>query len=176
MTLSAKWTAVSFFALTALGGASLAFAGCTVTSSPNTGDAGPGSSSGTSGSSGDPVDSGGDTSTPVVCEGNKQVGRPIVSAACQAKLNAVCCTELKTCFDIVPAADDAGAGGTDDCNKFSDCIDACTRKADGTPETDQTKVDACQNQDCVAATTKPVVDAYDAITACATAKANDVCQ
>jgi hypothetical protein len=177
MTLSAKWTAFSFFALTAVGGASLAFAGCTVTSSPGgVGDGGSSSgTSGTSGTSGDPIDSGADAPANV-CEGNKQTGRPIVSEACQNKLNAVCCTELKTCFDIVPTAGDAGAGGTDDCNKFSDCIDACTRKADGTPETDQAKVDACQNQDCVSATQPNVVDAYDAITACATSKANDVCQ
>ena len=32
MTLSAKWTAVSFFTLTALAAGSFAFAGCTVTS------------------------------------------------------------------------------------------------------------------------------------------------
>lgn len=179
MTLSAKWTAVSFFALTALAAGSFAFAGCTVTSgNPNDSEGGignppnPDSSTGTDSST---SDGGTDSATPVKCEGNKQTGGDLFSAACQAKLNEVCCTELKTCFDITLSPDDAGARGTDDCNKYSACIDACTRKADGTPETDQAKVAACDN-DCDTLTQDPVVKAYEAIVQCATDKANAECQ
>ncbi len=167
MTLSAKWTAVSFLALTAVATGSFAFAGCTATT---------GTPSDTEGGTGNPpVDSGTKTDGAVAakCEGNKQTGGDLFSATCQAKLNAVCCTELKTCFDIVPAAD----GGTtpDDCNKYSACIDSCTKKADGTPETDPAKVDTCDTE-CDTLSEPAVVTAYEAIVKCATDKANAECQ
>ncbi len=166
MTLSAKWTAVSFLALTAVATGSFAFAGCSVTSSNPTD---------TEGGTGNPVvDSG---KVAVKCEGNKQTGGDLFSASCQAKLNALCCTELKTCFDIAPTADAGADGGTtpDDCNKFSSCITDCKTKADGTPETDQAALSAC-GDDCEALSTPEVAKAYDAIVACATAKANADCQ
>lgn len=168
MTLSAKWTAVSFFALTAVAAGSFAFAGCTVTSgNPTTGDGG-----------GIPVtdpDSGVTTdSGAAVCQGNKQTSGDFFSPACQAKLNAVCCTELKACFDLVPTADDAGTTGSD-CNGYSNCIDTCTKKTDGTKETDPMKVSLCDD-DCDALSSKNIIDGYQAIVDCATAKAASECQ
>jgi hypothetical protein len=170
MTLSAKWTAVSFFALTGVAMGSFAFAGCTVTSgNPTTGDGG-----------GTPVtdpDSGVTTTTDsgaAVCQGSKQTSGDFFSAACQAKLNSVCCTELKACFDLVPTADDAGTTGSD-CNGYSTCIDTCTKKTDGTPETDPMKVSLCDD-DCDALSSQNVIDGYKAIVDCATAKAASECQ
>ena len=175
MTLSAKWTAVSLFALTSVAFGSIAFAGCTVTSGTPTNEEG-----GTvitnpppSGDSG-AVDAA-DAAVVNTCEGNKQTSGDFFSPACQNKLNSVCCTELKTCFDIVPGNDDAGQPGSD-CNGYSKCIDICTKKADGvTPETDQAKIAACDD-DCDSLSTPEVIGAYKAIVDCATAKASDVCQ
>jgi len=174
MTLSAKWTAVSLFALTSLAAGSLAFAGCTVTSgTPTNGEGGtPITNPTPDGDSGTAADA---APAANVCEGNKQTSGDFFNAACQNKLNAVCCTQLKTCFDIVPVADDAGARGMQDCNAYSKCIDTCTKKTDGTPETDQTKISACDD-DCDALSPQDVVDAYKAIVDCATANASDVCQ
>jgi hypothetical protein len=174
MTLSAKWTAVSFFALTGVAAGSFAFAGCTVTSgNPTTGDGG-----------GIPVkdpDSGVTTTTDsgsdggaAVCQGNKQTSGDFFSPTCQAKLNAVCCPELKACFDLVPTADDAGTTGQD-CNAYSKCIDLCTKKTDGTPEPDPMKISLCDD-DCDALTSQNVIDGYKAIVDCATAKAASECQ
>lgn len=171
MTLSAKWTAVSFFALTALAAGSFAFAGCSVTSgNPTDSEGGTGNPPVDGGGGGDSSKSDAATAT---CEGNKQTGGDLFSPACQAKLNAVCCTELKTCFDIVPAAADGGTA--DDCNKYSTCLDACTKKADGTPETDAAKISACQD-DCDTLSEPAVITAYEAIVKCATDKANADCQ
>jgi hypothetical protein len=172
MTLSAKWTAVSFFALTGIAAGSFAFAGCTVTSgNPTTGDEG-GTPIGTD-SSVTPTD-GGDAGE-AVCQGSKQTSGDFFSHTCQVKLNSVCCPELKSCFDLVPEADDAGTTGQD-CNAYAKCIDLCTRMADGTtPETDPAKVSACDD-DCDALTGKNVIDGYQAIVDCATAKAATECQ
>jgi len=174
MTLSAKWTVVSFLALTSVAAGSVAFAGCTVTSGNPTDSEGgtvitnptPDSGGGDAADSGIPV---------TTCEGNKQTSGDFFNAACQSKLNTECCTELKTCFDIVPVADDAGARGMQDCNAYSKCIDTCTKKTDGTPETDPAKISACDD-DCDALSPQNVVDAYKAIVDCATAKASSVCQ
>ncbi len=178
MTLSAKWTAVSLFAVTSVALGSVAFAGCTVTSgTPTTGDGGgtPITNPDDSGVVTTPTDSGGDSAVVNTCAGNKQTSGDFFSPACQNKLNAVCCTELKTCFDIVPGNDDAGQPGSD-CNGYSKCIDICTKKADGvTPETDQAKIAACDD-DCDSLSTPEVINAYKAIVDCATAKASDVCQ
>lgn len=173
MTLSAKWTAVSFFALSALGAGSFIFGGCTVTS---------GKVDDVDGSTGNPnTDSGSgdaaDGSVVNACPSNTKQTTVFINAACQSALDTACCSELKTCFDIVPDQD-AAAGGTDDCNKYSQCIPKCRFKADGTtPETDQTLVGKCQD-DCDALTQKPIVDAYDAIAKCATEHpaTNTACQ
>ena len=109
-----------------------------------------------------------------VCEGSKQTSGDFFSPACQAKLNAVCCPELKACFDLVPTKDDAGATGQD-CNGYSKCIDLCTKKTDGTKETDPMKVSLCDD-DCDALTSQNVIDGYKAIVECATAKAASECQ
>jgi hypothetical protein len=122
------------------------------------------------------TDSGAETSTgdaavAAKCEGNKQTGGDIGSAKCQAKLNEVCCAELKTCFDIVLTPDDAGARGTDDCDKYRTCLDTCLK----TYPTDQPKLDAC-DKDCVTLTQDPVVNAYNAIINCAKGPAAAACQ
>ena len=175
MTLSAKLTAVSFFALTGVAAGSFAFAGCTVTSgNPTTGDGGGTPITTPTGDSSTGDSSTGDAGA-AVCEGNKQSTGDFFNAKCQAKLNSVCCTELKTCFDIVPVADDAGARGMDDCNAHQVCYVKCLTKADGTPETDQTKLNACYD-DCDTLAPQNVVDAYNAIDKCAMTKASDVCK
>jgi len=168
MTLSAKWTVVSFFALTSVAAGSFAFAGCTVTSGNPT------DSEGGTVITHPPVDGGGgdssDGAVATTCEGNKQTGGDIVSAACQSKLNTECCTELKTCFDIVLTPDDAGARGTDNCDKYRTCLQTCETAGGG-----QAMIDAC-DMDCVALTQDSVVTAYNAIITCAMTKASDVCK
>jgi len=175
MTLSAKWTAASFFALTAaIGAGSFAFAGCTVTS---------GNPDDFEGGTGTPpvVTPTPDSGTPVAdaavakCEGNKQTGSDFFSAACQNRLNAQCCNELKTCFDLAPTTPTAADPGTDDCNAYAICIPSCKKKADGTPETDNALIIACQD-DCDKGSQKNIITAYEAIVACASSKGEDVCQ
>ena len=171
MTLSAKWTVVSFFALTSVAAGSVAFAGCTVTSgNPVDSDGGKPITTPTPDSGGG-VDSGDAGVVTTTCEGNKQTGGDIGSAACQAKLNTSCCPELKTCFDIVLTADPTGTRGTDDCDKYRTCLQTC--------ETSGSSGDgglmACDS-DCVALTQDSVVNAYNAILMCAMTNASDVCQ
>jgi hypothetical protein len=171
MTLSAKWTVVSFFALTSVAAGSVAFAGCTVTSgNPVDSDSGtpvknpnptPGTDSGTG-------DSAVATTT---CEGNKQMSGDIVGPACQAKLNTACCPELKGCFDIVLAADPTGTRGTDNCDKYRTCLDTCETSGN----TGDGGLMACDS-DCVALTQDSVVEAYNAILMCAMTNASDVCK
>jgi hypothetical protein len=167
MTMSAKWTAVSFFALTALAAGSVAFAGCTVTSGDpddiegGTGNNNPGTDAATS------ETSTGDSSTAAVCEGNKQTSGDFVNATCQAKLNSVCCAELKGCFNLVVEADAGGA--TDDCNKYAACVDFARSQP-----TQQEQIDA--QAECDLSAPKSVQDAYGAIEQCATDKANAECQ
>ncbi|CAN5924697.1 hypothetical protein BH11MYX4_BH11MYX4_31540 [soil metagenome] len=169
MTLNAKWTAVSFFALAAMGAASVAFAGCTVTSGKvDDVEAGPGTNT-----------DAGKTDSPSgkACPGNTKQTTTFINATCQSAMETACCAELTTCFDIVPDQD-AAAGGTDDCNKYSQCIPKCRFKIDGTtPETDEAKISACQD-DCDLAAPKSVVDAYTALTACVTnhPATNTACQ
>lgn len=176
MTLSAKWTAVSFFALTALAAGTFAFAGCTVTSgSPTDTEGGTGNPPNPDSGTGTDSSTGTDSAVAVKCEGNMQSGGDLFSATCQAKLNEVCCAELKGCFNLVVNPTDAGTRGTDNCDKYSACIDLCTKKADGTPETDQAKIAACDD-DCDLGTQPEVQTAYEAIVKCATDKANAECQ
>ncbi len=162
MLVSAKWTAVSFFGLAL--GASLAAAGCSVTTGTVDGDGG---SSGTVVTPAEDSGTGGDGATGVdasvnLCPSNtKETIRPIVSEACQTQIDTHCCSQATSCFSIIPAA------GVDDCNKFTTCIDRCNYEADGvTPQTDATKIDACQTLDCPALSQQDVVDAYDAMIAC----------
>lgn len=172
MTLSSKWTAVSFFALAAMGAASMAFAGCTVTSGTVDNVEG-GTGTKTDGSTNPPVDG----STANACPGNTKQTTVFINAACQKALEGECCAELTTCFNIVPDTADAAAGGSDDCNKYSQCIPKCRQKLDGTPETDTAKIGACQD-DCDLATQQPIITAYDAIAKCVVAHpdSNTACQ
>lgn len=173
MTLSAKWTTVTFFALTALGGGSFLFGGCTVTSGPVTNDEG--------GIGNPPVDGGGgtdtstvDTGTPSACDGNMQVGK-FTPPACQAALETSCCDELKACFNAVVDKTDAAAP-QGDCNAFFACLADCEKPlGDGAAPT-PADVQECQTTLCDANSPQNIRDAYDAITTCGTQKANTVCQ
>ncbi len=178
MTMSAKLTAVSVFALSAFAAGSLVFAGCTVTSGTvdNT-DSGTVKPKADSGGETPQSDAGNPDAAPpaAVCAGSKQATDVVFfGAICQSKLNEVCCAESKTCFDIVLKADPAGARGTDDCNAFARCTDTCRTKKDGTPETDDAKIKLCE-KDCEALTQDSVVKAYDAIFTCGADKANKEC-
>ena len=166
MTLSAKWTAVSFFTLTALAAGSFAFAGCTVTSgNPNDIEGGTGTPPAPPPPP--PVDGGTDAPA-ATCAPNAQMG-DFVNATCQAKLNAVCCDELKGCFNLVITAD---GGATDDCNTYSRCVDLAKAQP-----TDPEKQAA--QAECDLGAPGEVQDAYGKIEDCATAKAGtaaDGCQ
>ena len=154
MTLSAKWTAVSFFALTALAAGSFAFAGCTATT---------GNPTDTEGGVGNPpVDSGTkvDSSTAAgKCEGNKQGSGDFVNAECQAILNVSCCAELKGCFNLVIDKDAGGA--TDDCDTYVKCVDLARTQPT------QAEKEAAQKE-CDLSAPQSVQNAYDAIVKCAT--------
>ena len=160
MKLSAKWTTLSFFAVTALGAGSLLFGGCTVTSGKvDNIEGGPGNP---------PVDGGGGTDTSTgdsgsaTCEGDTKRTVKLHSDACQNALNANCCTELIACFGQAVAADK-------DCNVYTSCIDNCKKPlGDGAAPTDA-EFQKCANELCVANSPKSVVDAYNAILDCATA-------
>jgi hypothetical protein len=168
MTLSAKWTVVSFFALTSIAAGSVAFAGCTVTSG-NPVDTDSGIPPVT-----DP-DSGADGAT-AACPGNTKQTSTFINATCQAKLDSVCCAELTTCFNLTPMGTDDAGTTPQDCNGYTSCIDICTKMADGvTPEPDPMKISLCDD-DCDSLSTQNVIDAYQAIADCATAKASTECQ
>lgn len=154
MKSSAKLTAVSFFALTALAGASIAFSGCTVTSGKvDDIEGGTGNKD-----SATPLGDAADGSVPNACPGNtKETIGPIVSAACQAKLDSTCCAELVACFGFEISKTDAGAGALD-CNGYTDCTDKCNSG----PQAD--RVD-CQ-KGCNLATPQGVQDAYGKIEDC----------
>jgi len=177
MSSNAKWTAVSFFALAAMGAASVAFAGCTVTSgTPDNVEGGTNTNTDSGKPTGD--SSTGDSSTGNACPGNTKQTTTFIKPACQKSLESECCAELTACFNIVPDTSDAGGGGTDDCNKYSQCIPKCSFKIDGiTPETDKNKIGACED-DCDLASSKSVITAYEAIVKCVTDKpaSNAACQ
>ena len=158
MSLSTKWTAVSLFALTALGAGSIAFAGCSVTS---------GSPTDVEGGTVTPTDGGGGTDTSVPedgstnsCPGNTKQTAPLVNAACQTALDSECCTELTGCFGLdVPAASD--------CNVYSACIADCKKPlADGAAPTTQ-EISDCETMLCDANSPKTVQDAYTKLIDCA---------
>ena len=172
MSLNAKWTTFTFMALTAVGGASFLFGGCSVTS---------GKVDNTEGGVGNPPpptpppgDGGSDAPTVSACDGNLQTGK-FTPPACQAALEADCCTELKACFNATIDKSDAAAPQAD-CNAFFACLADCEKALPdgGTPT--QAEIQQCQTTICDEASPKNVRDAYDAITTCGTAKANGVCQ
>ena len=154
--MSAKLTAVSFLAITALAAGSIAFAGCTVTSSPTNIEGGSGNPPVTGDSS-----TGTDSATPpgaAKCEGNKQASGDFVNAQCQAVLNANCCTELKGCFNL--EVDQDAGGATADCDTYVKCVDLA-RKQPTMAEQEEAQ------KECDLASPKSVQDAYDAIVKCA---------
>lgn len=167
MTLSATWTAVSFFALTSLAAGSAALTGCTVTTGNPNDDGGAGNTTEPNADAATAADSASTTDAgATVCQGNKQKASiDLGGATCQQKLNAVCCAELKGCFNLT-VSDDAG---TADCNTYAECVDfARTRQTQAEQEEAQ--------KECDAVAPKAIQDAYDAITTCAADKANAECQ
>lgn len=161
MTLSAKWTAVTFSALTALGAGSFAFAGCTITEGdPDRSEGGIGNNP--------PVDGGGgtDTSTPAkLCPGNTKQTLKYSPAACQAALEEECCAELTACFTTPTAA------AASDCNVFVACIDNCEKPTtDGGAAPTVAERNKCVQDFCVPNATAEIATAYDKIIDCKEAK------
>lgn len=153
---------VSFLAAMVVGSGAFAFAGCTVTSgNPDDGqgqnrpDSGSSTSSSSTSSTSSSSSGGTDSSTPVACEGNAQTAT-IVNATCQACLNAKCCTELKTCFNMPK-----NSGGAN-CDEYAKCIDDCF--SDKYP-TDADK-QKCATDFCIAAAPE-FQQPYEAIIDCA---------
>lgn len=164
MTLSAKWTAVTFSALTALGAGSFAFAGCTVTSGdPDNTEAGTGNNP--------PVDGGGGTDTsvvtPVACTGNTKQTTKFAPAACQAALDEECCAELTACFTTPTVA------ATQDCNVFVSCVDDCNKPVDGGAPT-EAEVDKCIADFCLSNSPTEIAEAYNKIIDCKEAKPKSI--
>lgn len=163
MNSSAKSTAVSFLAAAALGAA--IFTGCTVTSG-TVDDVDGGSSNQNNTDSGTQDASTEDVNTAPVCE-SKQSGT-LVNEECQACLDANCCTELKTCFDI-PADENAG---TVDCNDYATCIHDVRDECNAKPT--QQEIDDCF-ADCDLTAATGVQAAYEAIEECAVTSCSSVC-
>lgn len=156
MISSAKTTAVSFLAATALGAA--VFMGCTVTSGTSN-DTDGGTQNNKTKDSG-PGDGDADTDAGTPEAGSATCETPQTSffqpEACQACLAKSCCLELKNCFNL---PGDDGAGKVN-CDGFKDCLDDCAKK----PEAEQ---EAC-NTECTDTLAAPgVEDAYKSIFACA---------
>ena len=156
MKTSAKWTAVTFLAATALGAAAFAFSGCTVGSGTVNDDGStgtppttpPGTPPGTP-----PSGDGGAT-----CEGNTQdTTKADFGADCQACLDENCCTELKNCFNQTAGTLDGGVAAAD-CNDYAKCILFCNNEDAGDPAT-------CE-QDCDTATTSAISTSYNDILTC----------
>lgn len=103
-----------------------------------------------------------DAASSGTCTGNTKQQGPFLNSACQSALEQNCCTELKSCFNIVPS------GTSTDCNGYSDCISQCGSAAD---------IATCQTA-CDDATTTSVKSAYEAIVSCAmnNASTNAACQ
>ena len=169
MSLNAKWTTVTFMALTAVGAGSFLFGGCSVTNGPVTDF---------EGGTGNPPppppsDGGGDTSigdsATNACPGNTKQTAPLVNATCQKAMETDCCAELTGCFGLdVPALQD--------CNVFSSCISQCKDPlADGGKPT-TAEIAQCETDICNANSPKSVQDAYDTMITCATSKAGTACQ
>lgn len=157
MSLSAKWTAVTFSALTALGAGSFAFAGCTVTSGdPDNVEAGGGNNP--------PVDGGAANK----CPGNtaKQTTK-FAPSACQAALEEECCAELTACFTTPTVA------ATQDCNVFVSCVDDCDKPVDGGAPT-ETERNKCISDFCLSNSPPAIAEAYNKIIDCKEAKPKSI--
>jgi hypothetical protein len=163
MSLSAKWTAVSLFALSALGAGLLA-AGCTVTSgNPDNTEGGTGNNP--------PVEAGAsdtstaDTSTPGnACPGNTKQTTKFAPAACQAATEKDCCNELIACFDI------PGVAAAEDCNVYAACLADCAKPADDGAAPTTQEIDQCQTDLCDTNSPSSVQMAHAALISCQTTK------
>jgi hypothetical protein len=156
MKSSAK-TLLTFTAAMALGAAATVSA-CTVTSTTNPNfDGGPSSSSGGSSGGSSGSNDGGGTCSPL-----NQNEQAKFDTACQSCFESKCCTELKGCFNLTPAKDDAGTSLAD-CNTYTSCIDTCTVNN----PTDQDARDQCYLLcDDPTVTDPAVVTAYETMTSC----------
>ncbi len=157
MNSSAKTTAISLLAAAALGAA--VFTGCTVTSG-TVDDIDGGTQPNKEKDAGATDNDAGETkpdASAATCE-TKRTSEYIVSATCQACLDAKCCSQQKTCFDIA-APDESKVN----CNDYAACIDDCS----GTATTEE-ELDACYG-DCDLTAADGVQTAYEAIVSCGVA-------
>jgi hypothetical protein len=149
MNTSAKITAFSLLAASALGVA--AFVGCSTTSSLSDDTDG---GSRDSGSTTDDDASTGSFTVGSICKTNTQVGK-FGSDSCQKCLENKCCTQLKGCFNL--AGIDAGQQQAT-CESYSDCTAECQQEA--TPAAVKECQDLCDEA------TPTFVQPYDAIETC----------
>jgi hypothetical protein len=150
MNTSAKMTAFSLLAASALGVA--AFVGCT-TSSTLSDD-----TDGGTRDSGGPTGDGGTTgpfTVGSICKTNTQV-RAFGTLRCQECIENQCCTQLRGCFNL-PGIDAGQEQAT--CESYSDCTAECQQEA--TPQAAKDCQDLCDEA------TPSFVQPYDAITSCA---------
>ena len=157
MNTSAKMTAFSLLAASALGVA--AFVGCTTSSSLSDDTDGGHRDSGLT----DDGSTGG-FQVGDICKTTYQQGA-FGSTTCQQCLDTKCCTQLKGCFDL--AGIDAG-GTQATCEAYSDCTAGCQDEA--TPQ----KVQECQDLCDVA--TPQFVAPYDQIEACGRSSCATECE
>lgn len=156
MNSNAKTTAISLLAVAAVGAA--VFMGCTVSSGTvddTDGGNQPQRDGGSDEDTGTPDDTDGGAA---VCE-SKQEGK-FINDTCQACVEAACCTELKTCFDLPADADN----GKVDCNAYTECIDSVRDECSAKPT--QEEIDECF-ADCDLTAADGVQAAYDGIVSCA---------
>lgn len=174
MNSSAKLTAISFLAASALG--AIILTACTVTSGTvDDTDGGSqedkDSGTGTTSDSGNTTTDSGDTDAgTATCESKKRADLELIStsAACQTCLAAKCCTQIQTCFAIPEDT----ANGKTECNAYSDCIRNCVED----PENDtQEKLEACFTDICDGTAAEGVPAAYINIEQCGNTSCNTEC-
>jgi len=95
-----------------------------------------------------------DSAPTAKCPGNTKQKAPILSVTCQSALEIECCAEITECYAIVPLR------AYDDCNEHTACTSRCR------PVTDPNRYSDCRRA-CDATSTPSVVQAFDAIGACA---------
>jgi hypothetical protein len=156
MRFSFKW--MTFPILGAAVGATLAFAGCSVTSgtvdTPEGGTSTP-----------PPPPNPGDPPPPpppgASCDGYTLTAdnTTAIGADCKACLDEQCCTEMKACFTLPKGSTDAGTAANDDCNDYTHCIFQCNDAFGPGSTGDAGGLQPCYG-DCDTLTSDAVINAY----------------